>query len=128
MQYTIQLDTVSGVISVIATGNWQFEVDTLMAREIMQKVDESGLRKVLLDIRELQFDLSMAHIFNRANILRNQRMEQGVVSSKVALVYAAGNKKLDSDMRFFETTAQNRAVPYRVFTDMQAAKAWILQD
>ena len=127
MQYTIQLETESGLIFVHAAGDWERDTDNLMAEQIMQSVDESGLRKVLLDIRELRFDLSMAQIFERARDMRDQRTQHALVSSQVALVYAEGNSKLDADMRFFEMTAQNRSVPYRVFTSIEEARKWLLQ-
>ncbi len=127
MEYTIQLDSANGLVLVHAAGEWESDKDNLMVQQILQAVDESGLRKVLLDIRELKFDLSMAHIFERARSMRDARMQQGTVSSRVALVYDAQNQKLDADMRFFETAAQNRSIPYRVFKDIEEARAWLLQ-
>lgn len=127
MEYTIQLDKENGLVFVRAAGDWERETDNLMAQQILQTVDESGLRKVLLDIRELRFDLSMAQIFERAKTMRDARMMRGTVSSKVALVYSAQDPKLDVDMRFFETTSQNRAIPYRVFKDIEEAQKWLLQ-
>lgn len=127
MEYTIQLDSTNGLVLVHAAGEWESDKDNLMVQQIMQTVIESGLRKVLLDIRELKFDLSMAHIFERARSMRDARMQQGTVSSRVALVYDAQNQKLDADMRFFETAAQNRSIPYRVFKDIEEARAWLFQ-
>jgi hypothetical protein len=127
MEYSIQLDKENGLIFVRAAGDWERETDNLMAQQILQTVDESGLRKVLLDIRELRFDLSMAQIFERAKTMRDARMMHGTVSSKVALVYSAQDPKLDVDMRFFETASQNRSIPYRVFKDIEEAQNWLLQ-
>ncbi|HMV30417.1 MAG TPA: hypothetical protein PKE23_13575, partial [Anaerolineales bacterium] len=89
MEYTIQLDQANGLILVHAAGDWESDKDNLMVQQIMQTVTESGLRKILLDIRELKFDLSMAHIFERAVAMRDTRMKQDKVSSRVALVYDA---------------------------------------
>ena len=127
MQYTIQLETDNGLISIRAEGDWDRDTDNKMVEEIMQTVDSSSLRRVLLDIRELRFDLSMAQIFERARDMRDQRSQHALVSSRVALVYAEGNPKLDADMHFFEATAQNRSVPYRVFVDIEKAREWLLQ-
>lgn len=127
MDYKIRRDMETGTIFVHAIGDWDRDTDNLMVQQIMRSVDESGLRKVLLDIRELRFDLSMAQIFERARDMRDQRLQHALVSSQVALVYAEGSPKLDADMRFFEITAQNRSVPYRVFTDIEEARNWLLQ-
>jgi len=127
MEYTIQLDQANGLILVHAAGDWESDKDNLMVQQIMQTVTESGLRKILLDIRELKFDLSMAHIFERAVAMRDVRMKQDKVSSRVALVYDAQNQKLEADMRFFETASQNRSIPYRVFRDIEEARLWLLQ-
>lgn len=128
MEYTIQLETENGLVSVQATGEWERETDDTMVQEIMKTISESGLSKVLLDMRELQFDLSMAQIFERVKTMRNIRMKQGAVSSKVALVYDTQDSKRVADMKFFETASQNRMVPYRVFSAIEEARKWLLQN
>ncbi|MFN8400597.1 MAG: hypothetical protein U0X74_11310 [Anaerolineales bacterium] len=127
MEYTIQLNSANGLVLVHAAGEWESDKDNLMVQQIMQTVIESGLHRILLDIRELKFDLSMAHIFERAIVMRDARMKQDKVSSRVALVYDAQNQKLEADMRFFETAAQNRSVPYRVFKTIEEARSWLLK-
>jgi hypothetical protein len=126
MEYTIQLDKENEWVFIRATGEWDRGTDDLMVQEIMHIINENGLRKVLLDIRELQFDLSMVQIFERVKTLREARMKQETTSSRVALVYDAQNPKLVADMKFFETASQNRMVPYRVFIHIEEARKWLL--
>lgn len=127
MEYHIEIDTAHGVIYATALGAWQSDIDDRMVTEIFQAVKEHNVRNVLLDIRELRFDLSTVRIFQRAKEMRDMRLQKREVSSKVALVYSAGDSKLDADMKFFETAAQNRAAPYRIFTDVEAARKWLMQ-
>lgn len=127
MEYHIEIDTAHGVIYATALGAWQSDIDDRMVTEIFQAVKEHNVRNVLLDIRELRFDLSTVRIFQRAKEMRDMRLQKREVSSKVALVYSAGDSKLEADMKFFETAAQNRAAPYRIFTDVEAARKWLMQ-
>lgn len=128
MEYNIQFNEEEQTIHVTAHGKRNVQTDNAMVEEIIQKVVDTGLRKVLIDIRKLDFDLSMAELFQRAKYVREKRLKKGKTSSKVALVYNSGNPKLDSDMQFFETTARNRGLPYHVFSDMEKAKNWLQQE
>ena len=128
MKYNIQKIQNDQIILVHVSGKRDLEIDNLMVREVMQNVSETGIRKVLIDLRLLEFDLSTAEIFKRAMDMREQRLKHRTVSTKVALIYQPGDPKLNEDMRFFEIATQNRGVPYRVFTDIEKAKAWLLDE
>lgn len=128
MEYAIQLDETAGLISARATGAWESEKDNLMVDQLLQLVDTSEVNKILLDIRELHFDLSIIQIFQRAKTMREKRLKQNKVTSKVALVYAPADSKRDADMKFFENASQNRGMPYCVFIDMEKAQQWLLAD
>ena len=103
------------------------EKDNEMIRQIMQAVEESGFKKVLLDMRELRFDLTMLHFYDRAQGLRKQRLDSKTTSRKVALVYSALTKKVDDDLLFFETVARNRNLPYRIFKELEEARVWLCE-
>ena len=125
MDYVIKHDEEKQVIIVTAAGKWKLEKDNEMIREILRAVEESGSKKVLVDIRELHFDLPMIHLYDRAKGLRKQRRDAKTTSRKVALVYTATTKKMDADLLFFETAARNRNLPYRVFKDVDVAWSWL---
>ena len=59
MDYVIEHDIKKQIITVTAKGKWELEKDNEMIRQIMQAVEESGSKKVLVDIRELHFNLPM---------------------------------------------------------------------
>jgi hypothetical protein len=72
-----------------------------MISQIMKAVEESGSKKILVDMRELHFGLPMIHLYERAQGLRNQRLNPRSTSRKVALVYTACTRKIDDDLIFF---------------------------
>ena len=125
MDYVIKHDKDKQVIIATAMGKWELEKDNEMIRQIMRAVEESGSKKVLVDIRELHFDLPMLKLYERAQGLRQQRLGLKATSRRVALVYSATTRKLDDDLLFFETAARNRNLPYRVFKDIEKAWAWL---
>ena len=125
MNYTIQLIEDSRIVQVTTSGEWEREVDNVMGLEIMKKMAEWKVNKAVIDMRDLQFELRVLDIFQRAETLRDQRREVKAPSTKVALVYLPKDKKVDEDFIFFENTARNRGLPYRVFKQMENALEWL---
>ena len=125
MNYSIQLVEEPRFVQAITSGEWERDVDNAMGLEIMKKMAEWQVNKALIDMRELQFDLRVLEIFQRAEALRDQRREVKSPSTKVALVYLPKDQKVDEDFIFFENTARNRGLPYRVFKQMEKALAWL---
>lgn len=125
MDFVIEHDKDRQMISVTASGKWELDKDNEMISQIMKAVEETGSRKVLLDMRELHFNLPMIHLYERAQGLMKQRLNSKTVSRRVALVYTAHTPKLDEDLIFFETAARNRNLPYRVFKDLAEAQKWL---
>jgi len=128
MEYSIQLtEEPARIVQVITSGEWEREVDNTMGVEIMKKMAEWKVNKAVIDMRELKFELRVLDIFQRAETLRDQRREVKPPSTKVALVYRPKDKKVDDDFIFFENTARNRGLPYRVFKQMEAAIEWLAE-
>lgn len=123
MEYKVGL-TEEKFIHAVAKGNWNAEIDNNMVQEIMDLVEKKEILKVLLDIRELQFRHSVLQIFQRVQEMREKRKATSKTSRRVAIVYSA---TLPVEVPFFETASQNRGLPYRVFTDIDEAKEWLLE-
>jgi len=66
MDYVIKHVEDKQVIIVTAAGKWKLEKDNEMIREILRAVEETGSKRVLVDIRELHFDIPMIHLYERA--------------------------------------------------------------
>ncbi len=127
MDYVIQLDEKNRIVTAVAKGEWDTETDNTLIYQILEMVDVTGVRKVLLDIRELRFELPIVQIFERAKELRAERQKFSKTSAKAAIIYSSENQKLEEDMIFFETAARNRSLPYRVFKDVEEAVVWLLR-
>jgi len=125
MDYKIQLTEDPKVVTCTTSGEWDRKVDNAMGLDIMKHMAEWKANKALIDMRELQFELRVTDLFQRAMDLKEQRREVGHLSIKVALVYRSKDKKTDEDFVFFENVAQNRGLPYRAFKEMDAALEWL---
>ena len=125
MNYSIQLVDDPQIIQVTTSGVWDPNVDGAMGIEVMEKVNEWKVGRVLIDMRDLQFNLPVINLFQRAKNLSQQRREFQHVSSKVALLFNSTDRKMDESLAFFETTAQNRGLPYRVFKQLESALEWL---
>ncbi|MFT3890217.1 MAG: hypothetical protein QM730_01170 [Anaerolineales bacterium] len=126
MDYSIQIMEEQKFIHVTSMGTWDKEKDNQLIQDIFKSIATTGIKKILLDMRGLQFDFQLFTIFQRAQELQEQRVEAHAFSLKVALVYAPVSEKIKDDFRFFETTAQNRGLPYRAFEQMETALEWLL--
>ena len=127
MEYTIRVMEDQKIIPVTAKGQLDKQTEDSMTHEILGSVANLGLKKVLLDMREVEFNLSMGAIFQRAQELREERIESRSFSLKVAIVYFAKDKKAEENFSFFENTARNRGLPYKVFKQLDEALAWLTE-
>lgn len=125
MDYNIQINEDQKFIHITTAGDWEKEKDDALVRDILGTIVQSGIKKVLLDMRGLRFDFQLFTIFQRAQDLREQRVEAHVFSMKVALVYLPESEKIKADFSFFETTARNRGLPYRAFVQLEPAIEWL---
>ena len=64
MEYTIHIIEDQKIIHVTATGLWDKQTEDLMTYEILGNVAKLGFKKVLLDMREIEFNMSLADIFS----------------------------------------------------------------
>jgi hypothetical protein len=126
MKYTVEFREDHRIVAARAEGKWDMTTDNGMVQKILKMVDAHGSSKVLLDIRELQFDLPMFQLFERVREMREQRRQFGRVSAKAAIIYSDATPKIEEDMKFFQNAAQNRGLPYRVFKDIEEAMVWLV--
>lgn len=89
MDYVIQLDEKNRIVTAVAKGEWDSETDNTLIYQILEMVDVTGVRKVLLDIRELRFELPIVQIFERAKELRAERQKFSKTSAKAAIIYSS---------------------------------------
>jgi hypothetical protein len=128
MNYIVEFNEEQKIVSARAEGQWDSTTDNGMVLKILEMVDSTRSSRVLLDIRELHFNLPMFQIFERAKEMREQRSKFGKVSAKAAIVYSPSTPKIEEDMKFFENAARNRGLPYRMFQDVEEAMTWLISN
>jgi hypothetical protein len=126
MEYNIAFDAQANIIRASAGGEWEARTDDEMVGEMMKVVRETGARKILVDLRRLNANLATLRLYEHARNLLSRRAQAGPVSIRVAIVYTAVAERVDRGFQFFETTARNRGLPYRVFREIGPAQAWLL--
>ncbi|MBE7432990.1 MAG: hypothetical protein HS100_03685 [Anaerolineales bacterium] len=125
MEYVIQPDDKDKIIKVRATGKWDLEFGRAMSREIAETVDATHLRLVLVDMRKVEIRASIIQIYERVKELWDEHQSAKQTVWKVAAVLTLDDQEFKKEMQFFENTAQNRGLPYRIFSDMDEAFIWL---
>lgn len=126
MEYKIEQDETTGIITAHVTGKWTPQQDNEMLARIMS-LPSTGAKLVLVDLRQLATNFSVAYVYERAKFLSQRREGVESPSFKAALVYEGSDPKVASAYQFFETTTRNRGLPYRVFADVEQARQWLLE-
>lgn len=108
-----------GVLYVTASGFDESLEDTQKySYAVIQASKQTGVKKVLCDERQLDYQLSTIDLYVLAEFI----VEHAPVMAKVALV---SNERYKSDIQFWEIVSQNRGLVVKVFFDLEEAKAWI---
>jgi hypothetical protein len=126
MEYRIAFDAQANIIRATAAGEWEAHTDEAMVDEMMKVVRATGARKILVDLRELNANLATLRLYEHARSLLSRRAQAGAFSTRVAIVYKPVNARVEQGFQFFETTARNRGLPYRVFAAIAPAQDWLL--
>ncbi len=125
MNYVIQPDSKDRIIKVRAKGKWDLEFGRAMSREIAGTVDATHLRLVLVDMRQVVIRASILQIYERVKELWDEHQSAKQTVWKVAAVLTLDDQEFRKEMQFFENTAQNRGLPYRIFSEMDEAFGWL---
>ena len=75
MNYTVEFNKHQKIVMAIAEGAWDSTTDNAMVYKMLEMIHVTGSSKVLLDIRELHYNLPMFQIFERAKEMREQRRQ-----------------------------------------------------
>ncbi len=127
MDYSLHQDQETGIIIVVASGKWNAQQDDELLRKIIA-IDTQGKPKLLLlDMRQLSADFSLSYIYHRTQFLEKKREQMDVPSFKAALIYDGTSPRVRQAFEFFETTVINRGLPYRIFTEIELARQWLME-
>lgn len=127
MEYSIRIDDERQMIVSTVNGEWELLVGRRMSREVMETVQATGFKLVLVDMRELVMRITILQIYERAKELWDEREEFQSYGVRVAVVFTFNDPQFKKNMLFFETVSQNRGLPYRVFASKQEGLDWLLE-
>ena len=120
MPYTLQIDIYPDYVFFARSGVADYDEVLESWRQVARTCKEHGIKKVLAHtVNEVY--LSTTNIYKIASGFRALGFETGC---KVAHVFIGTEP--ESEGRFGETVAFNRGATYKVFDDLERARAWLL--
>lgn len=110
------------LVILCPTGVWTVELARNHQREAARIMRDGQLRALLVDLRQARAAFSTSDILD----LTASHLERFPLGTRHAVVYAADTAPAE-DARFVETVAFNRGLQLRMYTDIAAARRWLLQ-
>lgn len=83
----------------------------------------SSFKKVLLDVRQFEFPKEILDQIAIVKYYQEEEVFPGIRQLKVATIFREG---YEDSADFWETYAFNRGFNFKVFPDVDSAKAWLL--
>jgi len=107
-----------GHLCAIVSGKFDREQIPDVLKEIFDASSRHGLRKILIDARTIEGEISLMARYDLGRIAAELQREP------VRLAIVASEKQVWPE-RFAENVANNRGLPTKVTTDMAEALAWL---
>ena len=121
MGYQMDFDVKEDYLLASAEGSASLEGNIEFAKALIDKAQESGRKKILIDIRKLTDPTGLFDAYRLSEV--GALLVRGK-SLKIALLHGEERKKLES---FFETASRNRGIDIRVFMDENECVEWLLE-
>lgn len=125
MEYSIQIDAERDMIVVAVTGNWELETGREMSRRLNETVISTGIQRILVDMRQVDIRVSILQIYERTKELWDEQQRFRNFTIRVSVALTLTDPNFENDMKFFETAAQNRNLPFHIFGNMKEALDWL---
>ena len=120
MRHEIVVDQDVGIIKVSAEGDWNVADSDIITGKIVDKSEETGIVKILIDHSKITINVSTLIAYKRPLQLKSQFEH---IYPKVVFISPKNRYKL---YRFFITVARNRGIQFEVFKDYKSALEWLL--
>jgi len=122
LKYTLKVNDDIGIIEAKSTGEWTVPDSDKVTTNIVEKAEETGIVKILIDHSELDINVTSMIAYRRPLELKS-KFEH--ITPKVVFVCPEGRYKL---YRFFITVAKKRGILFEVTRDYDSAVAWLQKD
>lgn len=120
MQFNLSLDHDQQLVRLTETGEWSGDECLQAMREVEQRLEQHGWRRVLVDHRNLQLRLGTIEIHDRPGDLIDAGFNP---SASIAYVFSQDQEE---NYRFFEDVAVIRGMSVKVFPTIADAEHWLL--
>jgi len=126
MSYKIIHNAKDQIIEVKTLGEMRtYEIDQLI-KDITQAIKDNNCFLVLSDYRESLLIQELLEIYDFPQKIADALKEAGISMYKVKRAIVVAHDK--DKYRFYETVAVNRRHYLKMFTDIDEAKKWLLQN
>lgn len=120
MEYQIEYYPEDAIIQLTVIGEFARQDFTEFTKAAITAFEKYQSHRILLDVRQAVSKLTTVDIFNSPKAAQ----ELGISArSKIAVVYQIQSE----DYYFFENTSFNRGLNLKLFTDIQAARKWLIE-
>ena len=110
------------IVLVVTRGVMTVAALRQMVGETIAEANARSVDKIIADHRLVTHDIAVADIYRLPDMLR----EEGVSARfRLATVFAVDSTQR-RDFKFFDDRAYNTGLRHALFTDMEAARAWLI--
>ena len=122
MSWTIHLDEAARLVIVTSQGTLSGERIRAMSHEAIDALQRHGVRRVLVDCRDMRPEIGTVDIYRLPELYGERELSRGV---RIAVAISIESDKT-ADFEFYETVSHNTGYQVRLFTDLDAARQWLL--
>jgi hypothetical protein len=122
MSYNLTIERKDDALLVKVTGKRSVEAVLAMSKDILKACAETGVKRVLVDVRHLEGQLKMMEAYDVVD-QHFPKMRDRSIITHAAIV---DSREPKGGRSFFETIAVNRGFALRVFTDADKALEWLM--
>ena len=123
MLHKVTYDENAKIITIKYWGNITLPELQRGSKDAAQKIIEHKCNHILVDSREIDFQLSTLEIYDLPETFSSILSEFGLELRKIKRALLVD--KLEDDYRFVETVAVNRGYRVKLFEDVNEARKWL---
>jgi hypothetical protein len=121
MSHRIVYEKEGDYVSVVVEGNFALPMLKVLAVDVARQIEQHGCNRILNDMRLAKLTKGTIDIYNMPKIASASGID---TYCKRALVVS----EISSDFHFLETVFLNQGHNVRMFTDIEEAMSWLLEE
>ncbi len=121
LKATFSIDSQAGIFIMKTAPSVTVEDAHAIIAEYANKLNASGLRKVIEDHRDLESDMTITDLYYLPQVYAQCGISKSV---RIAIITSRTGFRIP-DLDFFETVCQNNGYDAKVFEDEVTARQWL---